>query len=305
MIRAGVAHLRRAHQRRRRRPRRLGRAGRPARPASAAPARTARTAPPADKLVVFVPGRARRGSDRRARRGRRRRDRRLRPLRLDGRGHRHVPPARRCAARRSGAVGEIEVVPRGAGRDGGAAPAAAPRSSPPCAPRTRTRSRPSTCWPRRRCRPVAAPDGSASCPRPMSLREFTAHAAARAARHGLGRARGRRPRPQLVRTVAVCGGSGGSLAERRPRGRRRRPTHRRPQAPPGGRGGQRTRTDAMALVDAAHWATEAPWLDDAGRAAGRPLRHYGGGRSLAAGHRSVDAARAVDPDPADPGSGLS
>ena len=64
---------------------------------------------------------------------------------------------------------------------------------------------------------------------------------------------------------------------RRAPGRRRRLPDRRPQAPSGRRGGHRaTRRTGMALVDAAHWATEAPWLDRAGRATARTVRHYGG-----------------------------
>jgi len=66
---------------------------------------------------------------------------------------------------------------------------------------------------------------------------------------------------RAVRTVAVCGGSGGSLAEAaRAAGAdaylsadlRHHPTSEAVTE----RG-----SDGMALVDAAHWATEAPWLD--------------------------------------------
>ena len=49
----------------------------------------------------------------------------------------------------------------------------------------------------------------------------------------------------------------------------------------------------MALVDAAHWATEAPWLDAVAAALREQLRHYGGGPGVPPGHRSVDAARPV------------
>jgi putative NIF3 family GTP cyclohydrolase 1 type 2 len=64
-----------------------------------------------------------------------------------------------------------------------------------------------------------------------------------------------------VRTVAVCGGSGGSLAEdARRAGADAFLTsdlkHHPAVEAVSERGG-----DAMALVDAAHWATEAPWLD--------------------------------------------
>ena len=95
----------------------------------------------------------------------------------------------------------------------------------------------------------------------MSLREFTAHAAARLPATAWGvRAAGDPDR--IVQTVAVCGGSGGSLAGHRP--------------PPGAdvlltadlkhhptveevseRG-----ANGIALIDAAHWATESPWLDE-------------------------------------------
>jgi dinuclear metal center YbgI/SA1388 family protein len=97
-------------------------------------------------------------------------------------------------------------------------------------------------------------------PEPMNLREFVRHAAAALPATTWGvRAAGDPNRS--VRTIAVCGGSGGSLAE----------TARRAGADAfltadlkhhpvteavtehGGAG--------MALVDAAHWATEAPWLD--------------------------------------------
>jgi len=64
-----------------------------------------------------------------------------------------------------------------------------------------------------------------------------------------------------VRTVAVCGGSGGSLAEAaRAAGADAFLTadlkHHPAVEAVTERGG-----DGMALVDAAHWATEAPWLD--------------------------------------------
>jgi dinuclear metal center YbgI/SA1388 family protein len=66
---------------------------------------------------------------------------------------------------------------------------------------------------------------------------------------------------RLVRTVAVCGGSGGSLAEAaRAAGADAYLTadlkHHPAVEAVTERGG-----DGMALVDAAHWATEAPWLD--------------------------------------------
>jgi putative NIF3 family GTP cyclohydrolase 1 type 2 len=64
-----------------------------------------------------------------------------------------------------------------------------------------------------------------------------------------------------VRTVAVCGGSGGSLAEQaRSAGADALLTadlrHHPALEAVTERGGT-----GMALLDAAHWATEAPWLD--------------------------------------------
>jgi hypothetical protein len=66
---------------------------------------------------------------------------------------------------------------------------------------------------------------------------------------------------RLVGTVAVCGGSGGSLAETaRAAGADAFLTadlkHHPVVEAVAERGG-----DGLALVDAAHWATEAPWLD--------------------------------------------
>ncbi|MCL2781380.1 MAG: Nif3-like dinuclear metal center hexameric protein [Actinomycetia bacterium] len=98
----------------------------------------------------------------------------------------------------------------------------------------------------------------------LTLRQFTALAAAALPATSWGvRAAGDPDRP--VRVVAVCGGAGGSLTDAaRQAGAdayltadlRHHPaleavTERGPRA--------------MALVDAAHWATEAPWLDVAAR----------------------------------------
>lgn len=95
---------------------------------------------------------------------------------------------------------------------------------------------------------------------PVPLREFVAQAAAVLPGTAWGlRAAGDPERS--VRTVAVCGGSGGSLAERaRHAGADAFLTadlrHHPVVEAVSERGG-----DGMALVDAAHWATEAPWLD--------------------------------------------
>ena len=96
--------------------------------------------------------------------------------------------------------------------------------------------------------------------RAVPLREFVAQAAVRLPATVWGvRAAGDPAR--LVRTVAVCGGSGGGLAEdARRAGADAFLTadlkHHPAVEAVTERGG-----DGMALVDAAHWATEAPWLD--------------------------------------------
>ena len=74
------------------------------------------------------------------------------------------------------------------------------------------------------------------------------------------RASGRPDRP--VRTVAVCGGSGGSLVEAaRTAGADAYLTADLRHHPAVEAVSERS-ADAMGLVDAAHWATEAPWLSD-------------------------------------------
>ena len=95
---------------------------------------------------------------------------------------------------------------------------------------------------------------------PMTLREFVSHAVEVLPRTVWGvRAAGDPQRP--VRTVAVCGGSGGSFIDVARRAGadayltadlKHHPTLEAVTERAG---------DAMALVDAAHWATEAPWLD--------------------------------------------
>jgi putative NIF3 family GTP cyclohydrolase 1 type 2 len=97
-------------------------------------------------------------------------------------------------------------------------------------------------------------------PAPLTLREFAAHAAAVLPATVWGvRAAGDPDRS--VHTVAVCGGSGGSYAEQARRaGADAFLTadlkHHSTVEAVTERG-----VDGMALVDAAHWATEAPWLD--------------------------------------------
>jgi dinuclear metal center YbgI/SA1388 family protein len=106
---------------------------------------------------------------------------------------------------------------------------------------------------------------------PTTLREFTARAAASLPATVWGvRAAGDPDRP--VRTVAVCGGSGGGYAElARAAGADVYLTadlkHHATSETVTERGGS-----GMALVDAAHWATEAPWLD---ALAARLRAHFG------------------------------
>ncbi|HKC27269.1 MAG TPA: Nif3-like dinuclear metal center hexameric protein [Jatrophihabitans sp.] len=97
-------------------------------------------------------------------------------------------------------------------------------------------------------------------PDAMPLRRFVAHAAASLPATAWGvRAAGDPER--AVRTVAVCGGSGADYIEAaRAAGADAFLTadlkHHRAVEAVTERG-----ADAMALIDAAHWATEAPWLD--------------------------------------------
>ncbi len=95
---------------------------------------------------------------------------------------------------------------------------------------------------------------------PMTLREFTAHAAAALPPTAWGvRAAGDPDR--RVETVAVCGGSGGSLAEHARRAGADAFLTADLKHHPAVEAVTERGGDGMALVDAAHWATEAPWLD--------------------------------------------
>jgi hypothetical protein len=99
-------------------------------------------------------------------------------------------------------------------------------------------------------------------PRPMTLAEFTTHAAAALPATVWGvRAAGDPTRP--VRTVAVCGGSGGSLAEVARRAGADAFLTADLKHHPVVEAVTEQGPDAMALLDAAHWATEAPWLEAA------------------------------------------
>ncbi len=106
---------------------------------------------------------------------------------------------------------------------------------------------------------------------PMSLREFTAHAASALPATAWGvRAAGDPDR--IVQTVAVCGGSGGSRAAiARSRGADVLLTADLKHHPTVEEVSERG-ASGIALVDAAHWATEAPWLDEV---AARLRTHFG------------------------------
>jgi putative NIF3 family GTP cyclohydrolase 1 type 2 len=67
---------------------------------------------------------------------------------------------------------------------------------------------------------------------------------------------------RAVRTVAVCGGSGGSLAELARRAGADVFVTADLKHHPAVEAVSERGASGMALIDAAHWATEAPWLDD-------------------------------------------
>jgi hypothetical protein len=100
---------------------------------------------------------------------------------------------------------------------------------------------------------------------PMTLRDFTGYVAARLPGTAWGVRAAGRP-DQLVETVAVCGGSGASYTERaRARGADAYLTSDLKHHPTVEAVTERTEAPEaadvpMALVDAAHWATEWPWL---------------------------------------------
>jgi dinuclear metal center YbgI/SA1388 family protein len=94
----------------------------------------------------------------------------------------------------------------------------------------------------------------------VPLREFVAAAAAALPRTEWGvRAAGDPDRP--VRTVAVCGGSGGAYIDAARRAGADVFLTADLKHHPAVEAVTERGDDAMALVDAAHWATEAPWLD--------------------------------------------
>jgi dinuclear metal center YbgI/SA1388 family protein len=97
-------------------------------------------------------------------------------------------------------------------------------------------------------------------PEQMSLRQFTARVAQVLPATAWGvRAAGDPER--AVRTVAVCGGAGGGLADRARRGGADAFVTADLKHHPTLEAVTERGPEAMALVDAAHWATEAPWLD--------------------------------------------
>lgn len=134
-------------------------------------------------------------------------------------------------------------------------------------------------------------------PDAMTLRSFAALAAAVLPATSWGvRAAGDPQR--RVRTVAVCGGSGGSLA----------PAARRVGAdvlltadlkhhPVLEEVGERR--DGIAFVDAAHWATEAPWLDDL---AARMRDHFGTSVEVRVSRRVTDPWTLHEPSTRDGGT---
>ena len=136
--------------------------------------------------------------------------------------------------------------------------------------------------------PGAASAASASCPRAMTLAEFAERAATGLPADRRGRCASPATPTATVRTVAVCGGAGDSLlATARAAGvdvyltadLRHHPASEFMEA-----GGP-------ALIDAAHWATEWPWLADAAPPAASRLRARRGlllRRASPTGHRRVD-----------------
>lgn len=97
-------------------------------------------------------------------------------------------------------------------------------------------------------------------PEPVTLAEFVTRAAAVLPATSWGVRAAGDPR-RRVKTVAVCGGSGGSLAEDARRAGADAYLTADLKHHPAVEAVTERGTDGMALVDAAHWATEAPWLD--------------------------------------------
>jgi putative NIF3 family GTP cyclohydrolase 1 type 2 len=90
---------------------------------------------------------------------------------------------------------------------------------------------------------------------------------------------------RVVRTVAVCGGSGGSLAAAaRGAGADVLLTADLKHHPVVEEVTERG-AHGIALVDAAHWATEAPWLDEV---AARLRERFGTSVEVTVSHRVTD-----------------
>ena len=240
------------------------------RPASTWPLRPVRARRPTYKLVTFVPPGRRRRGHRRAGRRRRRIDRRLRTLRVDHRGHRLVPAGCRGATQRSAASGRssrsprsrVEMVLPGRRRV---------LPSPPCAPRTPTRNRPSTCtsWPRGQ----ASGPGRVGAPQRPDAAARSRPRAATPCRRPL-RAPGRR-RPRRADTDRRRVRRRRGLPVRRRAGdRRRRYVTADLRHHPASEASSSERRSGAGRR--AHWATEWPWLRDAGeRLARLPAREAG------------------------------
>ena len=170
-----------------------------------------------------------------------------------GAGQRHVPPAGR-----RGAGGGRGRPGRGGRRRPGSrwccSARGGRRCSPRCGPPTRTRRWRSTCTSRCPSRAAPAWDASASCPARCRCGPSSSapHAVLPATSWGV-RAAG--DPDAVVRRLAVSGGAGDSLlAAAAASGAQAFLTsdlrhHPASEAPEG-----------LALLDAAHWATESPWL---------------------------------------------
>ena len=122
----------------------------------------------------------------------------------------------------------------------------------------------------------------------MTLAELTRHAAARLPADRVGRTRRRRP-GAVVRTLAVSGGAGDAfLADAAAAGVDAYLTADLRHHP----ASEHLAGGGPALLDAAHWATERPWLDDARRRAARPTLRRRDAR-VRPRHRPVDACTRV------------
>ncbi|MDT0346319.1 Nif3-like dinuclear metal center hexameric protein [Streptomyces litchfieldiae] len=119
---------------------------------------------------------------------------------------------------------------------------------------------------------------------PLTLAEFTELAAARLPATAQGvRASGAPDRP--VRTVAVCGGAGdGLFAEVRAAGADAYLTADLRHHP----ASEATEHAPLALVDAAHWATEWPWCEQAAAQLDAVSERNGWGLRVHVSHRVTD-----------------